>query len=191
MRAGRLGYLDTPAQRNIRIPGVPWAADNGAFSAAFRLDKWWRFLEVNAHDAHTCLFATAPDAVCDHQRTYRRADPWLDPIRDLGYPVAWVAQNGATMRPGSVPWDRFDVLFIGGDDAWKEGVMARTLIREALTRGKRIHCGRVNGERRYQLMRHLGVHTADGTYLRFGPDTNLPKMLRWGAQGDLLIGGAA
>lgn len=193
IRAGRFAYIDSPAQgnrRDLHFPGVTWCADNSVFGAGgFKgYDWWWRWLERNAGDAGTCLFATAPDALCDHQRSYRRSDPWLDRIRGLGYPAAWVAQNGATLRPGSVPWDRFDCLFLGGDDPWKDGPTARALVAEAKARGKWVHCGRVNGDRRYQVMRHLGVDSADGTYLTFGPSKNLPLALRWGSQGDLFLG---
>ena len=42
MRAGLLGYIDTPAQGNARPAGVTWCADNGAFSDRFDAAAWWR-----------------------------------------------------------------------------------------------------------------------------------------------------
>ena len=178
---GDLLFIDTPAQGNKRPPDIRWCADNSVFGDGWKGYDWWfSWLQRHAADAQRCLFATAPDVLCDHQRSYRRADPWLDRIRDLGYPAAWVAQNGATLRPGSVPWDRFDCLFIGGDDEWKEGPTALDLLREAKARGKRTHVGRVNSRRRFLRFELTGlVDSVDGTYVTYGPRKNAPTLLGW------------
>lgn len=178
MLAGTLGYIDTPLQGNKRPDGVVWCADNGCFnSATFDEDRWWAWLERNSVDAGTCKFATAPDVVGDHEATLVRSLPWLPRIRALGYPAAFVAQDGAT--PGTVPWDEFDALFIGGTNDFKLGPDARDLIGAALDRGKWVHCGRVNSRSRYMAFAALGCHSCDGTYLVFGPSVNLPKLLSW------------
>lgn len=177
MLAGRLGYIDTPAQGNIRPPGVAWCADNGCFGKGYPGDEAWFAWLAKQGDAGTCLFATAPDALCDHQRTYLRADPWLDRIRDLGYPAAFVAQNGC--RPNKLAWDRFDALFIGGDNEYKLGPIARDVAAEAKTRGKWLHMGRVNSRRRFLYAKYIGCDSVDGTYLVKGPDINLPKLMGW------------
>jgi hypothetical protein len=39
--------------------------------------------------------------------------------------------------------------------------------------------GKVNGHRRLGLAAGMGCASADGTYLRFGPRENVPKMLHW------------
>lgn len=192
MRDGRLGYIDTPAQGNIRPDGVAWCADNGCYSDKWEQGKWWRFLSANAHAADTCLFAVAPDVVGDAAATLERSAPWLPKIRALGYPAAFVAQDGLESLP--VPWGDFDVLFIGGTTDWKLGAHARALVGEAKRRGKRVHMGRVNSERRYHYAMSIGCDSADGTYLTFGPDVNLPKLLAWGRladQGALDFGGGA
>lgn len=177
MQRGDLGFIDTPAQGNRRPEGVAWCADNGAFSDNFDEDKWWQFLLRNSDHASTCLFAVAPDVVGDAAATLERSLPWLAEIRDLGYPVAFVAQDG--LENLTVPWDLFDVLFIGGTTMWKLGGHARHLVREAKAHGKWVHMGRVNSERRYEYARAIGCDSADGTYLVFGPDVNLPKLLTW------------
>src|ERR1043166_7958056 len=88
MRNGLLGFIDTPSQGNLR-PDVTWCADNGCFGKGYPGDaEWFAWLERNAHDAKTCLFATAPDVVGDAAATLARSLPWLQPIRDLGYPAA-------------------------------------------------------------------------------------------------------
>jgi hypothetical protein len=70
---------------------------------------------------------------------------------------------------------------------WKLGAAARLLVREAKARGKRVHMGRLNSETRHDYARHIGCDSVDGTYLVFGPDKNLPKLLSWGNQGDLFV----
>lgn len=177
MLRGDLGFIDTPGQQNIRPPGVAWCADNGAFSDRFDPVKWWGFLVRHAHDASTCAFATAPDVVGDAAATLTRSAPWLPRIRALGYPAALVAQDGLEELP--IPWETFDSLFIGGTTEWKLGPHARTIAAEAKSRGKWLHMGRVNSERRFRYARAIGCDSADGTFLTFGPDTNLPALLAW------------
>ncbi|HEY3718317.1 MAG TPA: hypothetical protein VGL39_27660 [Jatrophihabitantaceae bacterium] len=208
MTAGLLDFIDTPAQGNVRIPGVPWCADNGCFSDAYPGDDaWFAWLARNAPDADTCRFAVAPDVVADAPGTLARSLPWLPWIRWLGYPAAFVAQNGLT--PDGVPWDEFDVLFIGGLPEclpcgyirparefklkrcphcdrrlaeWKLGAAARRLVREAKTRGKWVHMGRVNSRKRYRYAAAIGCDSADGTTLAQFPDATLPDVLSWVGQ---------
>jgi hypothetical protein len=179
MQDQRLGFIDTPAQGNKRPAGLVWCADNGCFGKGYPGDeKWLAWLEKNAGDASMCLFATAPDVVGDAAATLERSLPFLPKIRGLGYPAALVAQDG--LEDLEVPWDSFDVLFIGGSTEWKLGPAARKLIRKAKAMGKWVHMGRVNSERRYRYAHEMGCDSVDGTYLTFGPDTNLPKLLAWG-----------
>ena len=191
MREGHLGYIDTPAQGNKRPDGVLWCADNGCYSDRWDEAKWWRFLQNNAHDAATCLFAVAPDVVGDAWRTGIKSLPWIEPIRNLGYRVAWVAQNGQENQP--LPWLGIDALFIGGTTDWKLGPHARALVAEAKARGKWVHGGRVNSEKRYRYMHEIGCDSVDGTFLTFGPDILLPRLLAWSRVKDQLplFGGAA
>lgn len=178
MRAGLIGYIDTPAQGNTRITGVTWCADNGCFGKGYPGDdKWLDWLRANAKDSGTCLFATAPDVVGDAEATLTRSAPWLPTIRSLGYPAALVAQDGLEFL--DVPWDEFDVLFIGGSTGWKLGAGARSLVYQAKARGKHVHMGRVNSEKRYKYASSIGCDSADGTYLTFGPDQNLRDVLAW------------
>lgn len=188
MRDGLLGYIDTPAQGNKREPGVPWVADNGCFGAGWPgYEDWFSWLERNANDAATCVFATAPDVVGDAEATLARSLSWLPQIRALGYPAALVAQDG--LESLDVPWDAFDVLFIGGTTEWKLGRHVRALVREAKLRGKHVHMGRVNSGARWRYAEHIGCDSVDGTYLVFGPDANLPKLLAWSTPS--LFGGAS
>jgi len=176
MRDGLIGYIDTPAQGNIRPAGIAWAADNGCFGKGYPGDEAW-LAWLGSMDPTGCLFAVAPDVVGDAAATWARSAPMLPKIRALGFPAALVAQNG--MEHQAIDWDAFDVLFIGGDTEWKLGRYARQLVREAKAHGKRVHMGRVNSQRRYQYALAIGCDSADGTYLTFGPDKLLPDVLAW------------
>jgi hypothetical protein len=178
--SGELGILTTP-NSNYRIAeGWTWAADNGCFNAATYVgDEAWLAWLTNLPHRAGCLFATAPDVVGDHQATLARSLPWLPVIRALGYAPAFVAQNGAT--EDTIPWDSFDWLFIGGDDQFKL-YGSVPLIAAAQARGKCVHVGRVNSTRRYRRFAALGVDSADGTELAFGPVNKLPKVLSWRRQ---------
>lgn len=177
MRRGDLLYIDTPLQGNRRPDDVTWMADNGCFSDKWDEGRWWAWLQANAHAADTCLFAVAPDVVADAWRSHMRSYPWLAKIRKLGYPVAYVLQDNAEKHP--IPWNDFDVAFVGGTTEWKLGPQARELVAEAKRRGKRVHMGRVNSERRWRYAHAIGCDTVDGTFLTFGPDVNLPRLLSW------------
>lgn len=177
MTAGLIDCIVTPRQGNRAVEGATWCADNGCYTDKWDEDEWWAFLVANAYRADSCLFATAPDVVGDAWATQLRSMPWLPKIRALGYPAAYVAQDGA--RADRLPWDAFDVLFIGGTTGWKLGPVARALVFEAKRRGKHVHMGRVNSERRFRYAAAIGCDSADGTYLAFGPDQNLPTVLAW------------
>lgn len=177
MEQRTLGFIDTPLQGNRRPEGITWCADNGCFGKNFSEERWWAWLQDNSYAASHCLFAVAPDVVGDAAATLERSRPWLPRIRSLGYPVAFVAQDGQEGLP--VPWDEFDVLFIGGSTEWKLGTHARALVNEAKRQGKHVHMGRVNSLRRYRYAEAIGCDSVDGTYLTFGPSTNLPRLLGW------------
>lgn len=174
-----IDMIATPAQGQAIPPGVTWCADNGCFGKGYPGDeKWFAWLaSYSPAEISRCRFAVAPDVVGDAVETLKRSAPWLAQVRALGYPVALVAQDGLEDLP--VPWEQFDVLFIGGSTAWKLGPHVRRLVREAKQRGPWVHMGRVNSERRFRYANEIGCDSADGTYIAFGPDKNLPHVLAW------------
>lgn len=178
MRGGQLSVIETPKQGNMPVTGVEWCADNGVFGAGYPGDaQWWEWLVTHRCRASSCAFAVAPDVVADAAATLKRSAPWLPRIRRLGYPAALVAQDG--LENMQIPWDDFDVLFIGGSTAWKLGPAARAIVGEAKHRGKPVHMGRVNSERRLRYAHYIGCDSVDGTFITFGPDANLPQVLNW------------
>lgn len=174
MRAGLLGQMIGPNAGNRVELGVPTAFDNGCFSARWSADRWWSWLLRQPRvDA---LFAVAPDVVADADATAARFPEWGARIRAAGFPVAFVGQDG--VRSEQVPWDDLDCWFAGGSTEWKLSAAADALAVEARERGKWTHIGRVNSWRRYVAKASL-YDSCDGTFLAFGPDANLPRLLAW------------
>lgn len=180
MSAGRIACMTTPAQGNLIPEGAVYAADNGKFGKGWPgADAWWAWLQdtIDRYGADRCAWATAPDVVADADATLAESRPWLSRIRSLGVPVAFVAQDGS--ENGLIPWGEFDVLFIGGSTAWKLSPAAAGLVAAANARGLGTHMGRVNSRRRIRYAEAAGCDSADGTYIAFGPDLNLPDVLSW------------
>ena len=156
-----------------------WGADNGCFAKpkSFVLAEYFAWLEKMSPALDACLFATAPDVVGDCRATWEKSEPILPEIRKRGYPAALVGQDG--IEDESIDWDALDVLFIGGSTRWKLSDAARQVVGDARRFGKWVHMGRVNSFRRLEYAALIGCDSADGNFLAFGPDTNLPKLLRW------------
>lgn len=176
-----LGLMLQPGMGNATalLAFWSWAADNGCFAQgdAFVPGDWLEWLASVRRYRERCLFAVAPDAILDAEATLLRSRPYLPTIRQLGFKAAFVSQNGC--RPDLVPWDDLDCLFVGGDDAWKLSEASWQLCGEARRRGKWVHVGRVNSFRRLKACAISGVDSADGTYLKFGPDANWPALMDW------------
>lgn len=178
MTLGLLGQIVTPAAGNVVHPTTDWCADNAVFADRYPGDdEYLAWLGDRSPHADRCVFAVAPDVVCDAVATLDRSAPMLSRIRRAGYPAALAMQNGIEQL--RVPWRDFDVAFLGGDTDWKIGPHARRLTADARAHGKRVHMGRVNSRRRLRMAAQMGCHSADGTYLAFGPNTNLPRLLGW------------
>lgn len=174
-----LPALVTPRMRQGPPAGQPWAADNGRYASPqeYTDEGYLAFLERWRPEAGRCLFATAPDVVGDARATLELSLPMAWLIREAGYSVALVAQDG--LEDCWVPWDDFDALFIGGSTAWKLGEAAHELAFEALRQRKWLHMGRVNSLRRLRLARAMGCHSVDGTFLRWAPTENRERMAVW------------
>lgn len=183
MSAGLIDCIVTPKQGNRPPEGATICADNGCFGKGYPGDDAW-YSWLQGLPAERVRFAVAPDVVGDAAATTERSLPWLPKIRELGMPAAYVAQDG--LEDLCVPWDEFDVLFIGGSTDWKLGHHAARIVAEAKQRGKWVHMGRVNSARRYAYAAAIGCDSADGTKIAFGPDVNLPIVLSWSRLADQL-----
>lgn len=188
---GHLGQMVTPNAGNRITPGAVWALDNGCFSDQWSPEKWLDTLDRHVN-VPGCLFAVAPDVVGDADATHDLWRRWWSAPMRRGYRTAYVAQDGIRFLPSGP-----QVLFIGGSTEWKLSRHARRVVGLARSLGWWVHMGRVNSLRRLRYAAEIGCQSADGTYLAFGPDVNLPRLLKWvdnvrsHTQLTLIEGGAA
>ena len=168
-----LGAIVTPEQGNRVDGGVCTVIDNGCFTRpeAFTVEKYRRLAAAYPRS----IFATVPDVVGDWTSTLER---WRSfPKHDWPVPLAIVLQDGATVS--TVPWGEIGAVFVGGTTEWKLGYDARSIVAEANKQQTWAHMGRVNSRQRLRYAEWIGCDSADGTFLVFGPDINLRKLLRW------------
>lgn len=151
-----------------------WAADNGCFADAWEPKQWARWLATLPQTG--CLFAVCPDVVSEHAQTLARFAVYSDTVREAGLPLAFVLQEGATTA--TVPWSEIDAVFVGGSKPWKYSGDVAQLVAEARDRGLWTHMGRVNGGKRIAYAQWIGCQSVDGTFLKYGPDINVPRLLR-------------
>ena len=179
----RVGVMIGPRTRGLKpiIEGRLWAADNDGFNGCFTPEAFERHLARLAPYTETCLFVAAPDVIRDAKATLARWPYWAAFVRDAGFPAAYIAQDGAEQL--GLPLDA-DALFLAGSDEWRE-CHGPALIRTALARGWHVHVGRVNSARRVRGLAALGVHSVDGTHLRFtGVERGLVEIAAWLAGAD-------
>ncbi len=174
----RFGTLIVPSARNrpSSLPlEKPWALDNAAY-VHFDACAYERMLD-RFHGQHGCRFVVCPDVVGDSRCTLRLFNEWESRVRRYGFPLAFVAQDGLTVR--DAPWQRFEALFIGGTTVFKWSSEARTLCAYARALGKWVHIGRVNSWRGLRKAKRRGAHSVDGTHISRYPDIGAARFQRW------------
>lgn len=177
-----LGLMLDAVRKGIRhefMTALWWAVDNGCFTMGPEFDPaaWLAWLATLRPYLERCLFAVAPDVVGDAVGTLVRATPFLPRLRDLGFRVAFVTQDGC--RSDLVPWDDIDCLFVGGSNAWKLSERSYALCTEARERGKWTHMGRVNSLRRLRACAAHRIDSVDGTHLKYEPRVGVRQVNAW------------
>lgn len=168
-----LGQLMRPGNGNVPTLDY-WAADNGAF-CGFDADGFLGMLERLSPMAK---WVAAPDVVGDWRATTRCFEEWEPKIRELGFSVAYVLQDGCQ----EVPWARIECLFVGGTTEYKLSAESAAWIAQAKERDKLVHVGRVNSVKRMRWCFDRGVDSIDGTQVSMFPGIWLfwtLEILRW------------
>ena len=193
LRARAMGYENVgrlvqprhySSMARLVAAGIPWAADNDAFQG-FKPGPWLRMLGDLAANPAGCLFVVAPDVVADAVATMRLFLRYQPVIRDCGLPVAYVLQDG--LEGVGVPWAMLDAVFVGGSTPFKLGDVAHRTIQEAKDRGKWVHMGRVNSQRRMMYAASIGVDSVDGTKYAAFFDRWLKEGATWAGTGQTAI----
>jgi hypothetical protein len=162
------GVLTSYKHKGIPVgirTGLPWAADNCAFSNSFDPHKFTQWLEKMTPYRDTCLFVVVPDKVGDCGTTLALWHEWRPKLNH--WPLAFVCQDG--QAPSEIPLD-CDAIFIGGSTGWKTSSGVTACIQWAQTLAKSVHIGRVNWGKRYahfRIMKGSEHFTCDGTRTRF------------------------
>jgi hypothetical protein len=171
--------------------------DNGAFNlGGFREPAFRRLLDrVDREPAlkRKVAFVVAPDvvkrvgsdAIGDAEATLRQFPQWADELHARGYRVALAAQDGIEDRLDQVPWDKVDVLFMGGSKRWKmaddaymppgspRAIAWTRMIGEAKKRDIPIHFGRVSSRSGIELAHAvIGARSVDSTAIGYAPRAN-------------------
>jgi hypothetical protein len=182
MTNGVFGQMVTYKSGNRVTPDTTFAIDNGVVKMVEGLpvtdpewdpNQWQDCLDRHI-DVPGCLFAAVPDAVSDTDETDRRWRRWASAVSRRGYRCAYVAQDGCRRIPAGA-----EVVFLGGSDRFKLGPEGRSVVEAAHATGRRVHMGRVNSLRRLRYAASLGCDSVDGTFLAFGPDANIPRLVRY------------
>lgn len=155
-----LGRLYVPGAGNEVRADKPFALDNGAF-AGFDRPLFERLLDRAQRHAGEALWVAAPDVVGDAVETLRLFGQWGPYIRERGFPVALVLQDGLDAL--ATPWDMLDAVFVGGSTGYKLSPAAAGIVREARIRGLPAHMGRVNTLRRIKYAYSIGCTSFDGS----------------------------
>lgn len=139
---------------------LPICVDNSAFSG-FDEARYLRMIGKIKNEEVPISWITVPDLVGNAKITLEMFYDWS--VRpELKYmPLALCAQDG--LENMEVPWDSFECLFIGGTTRFKLSQHAEKLGKEALRRGKMLHMGRVNSDKRLKYAYEIGCHSVDGT----------------------------
>lgn len=177
LKTAHLGSLVGPRTgdipENLKAHGLPYAADNDAFSG-FHFDRYIDMLQrMKGWELPPPLFVTLPDVVANSVETIKLARQWTSTVRSVfELPAAYVIQDGQTLD--AMPWDLLDAVFIGGSTEYKLGHDTRLIVEAAKARGHWVHMGRVNTRKRICYAHRIGCDSVDGSGFNMFRDTHLP-----------------
>ncbi len=167
---GQLGHLYSPGAQRGPFSFLPYALDNGAFSAHTNAEPWdeqaWRaLLGWASMCGQKPLWALVPDVVKNKTLTLACWDKYADEVKLNGFRPAFAVQDG--MTPSDVP-DDAEVIFVGGSTDWKWNTAGMWCAAF-----EHVHIGRVNTLRWLRVAADHGAESVDGTGWFRGDRTQL------------------
>lgn len=171
-----LGHLYSPGAQRGPFPWLPYALDNGRFSAWEKNTVWdeARYMALLAWaqlSGQNPVWAVVPDVVTDREATLKEWERWLPILKPYGWPLAFAVQDG--MMPDDVP-DEAAIVFVGGSFEWKWRTAWQWC--EAFPR---VHVGRVNTYSKLRHCERLGAESCDGTGWSRGDKRQLDGLYKW------------
>jgi hypothetical protein len=165
---GKIGLLMSPDGYRKPAYYMPYAFDNGCFTK-WESDRFFNMLGM-VKLYHKPLWVCVPDAIADAETTFRRWAKYRKKIADMGFRLAFVAQDG--MEKTDVPRNA-ECVFVGGSTEWK-------LENAHKFKGaaKLLHIGRVNTLSRLRWAEQIGADSVDGTGWFRGPEKKA-KFIEW------------
>lgn len=156
---GKIGHLYSPGGQRGPYHFIPYALDNGAYSAwahktPWDEAAWFKLLEWAKLSARDPVWCVVPDVVGDRTATLAQYQRYSGEIERRGWLPAFAVQDGMTKT--DVPSGA--VVFVGGTTAWKWRT-AEMWCGEF----PRVHVGRVNTYRRLVQCHEWGAESVDGT----------------------------
>lgn len=153
------------ARGNLRPCGIPYALDNGAWTAfqkgePFGDAAFQRALDVLGAGAD---FVVCPDVVGNAAETLAMIDGWLPRLATLPR-VLLAAQDGMDVRDLAPHLSPRVGVFVGGSTEYKEGSVRKWGVT-CRAAGAWLHVGRVNTARRISICLEAGADSADGSSL--------------------------
>lgn len=191
--AAEIGFLLSPQYSMSKYRDYlsihPYGIDNQCYAqaATFDFTAFLAFLKRVKADYPTrlCKFVVVPDTVADAEATHRQWIKYTPAIRRLGFPLAYVAQDGLERLPRV----KFDALFIGGSTEYKLSQTVVRLVKQAKAQGKWVHMGRVNTLKRLTHAYLIGCDSVDGSSVAVQP-SNIKRFVnhvRWLTQQQRMI----
>lgn len=174
--SGYLGHLYSPGAQRGPYQWLPYALDNGRYSAWDKGIEWdgaaySRLLQWAKASFQNPRWILVPDVVADREATLKEWDHWKPILTPFRWPLAFAVQDG--MAPDDVPAEA-SVIFVGGTTEWKW----RT-VRRWCSSFPRVHVGRVNGYNKLRLCESLGAESCDGTGWTRGDKHQLDGLYKW------------
>lgn len=166
MKRDQLGRMVTAVSYKHPIQGIPWALDNGAYSA-WRQGKPFdaaQFLKAFAKAFHGDPepdFVVVPDIVAGGLKSLRFSNAWATSLDK--WPHLYLAvQDGMTRNRVKPHLDLYDGLFVGGTLEWKLKT-AEAWVTLAHQYGLPAHIGRVGTYERLAWAQRIGADSVDSS----------------------------
>lgn len=157
-------HLLVSAKGVLRTEGMPYALDNGAWTAyqqgqPFDEDAFMRALDLVGEKAE---WVVLPDIVQGGLMSLDYSLRWLERLRGMPTPVLIAVQDGMQIEDVRSLLSPSVGIFIGGSTEWKEAT-AGIWGSIARRRNCYLHVGRVNSVRRIRICAAAGANSYDGT----------------------------